>query len=159
MEVLDSRRLTGPNLIWDLPSAVLDIRCGEHSPEEVVSAWRSQLVRMLEALQWPDPKLKHKTVEAGVCLALAAPIDALYAATDINDWAAAAAESKLNGQGEAELGPNLDRLRASLEEERNPPLLALQAAAEEHGLPFLWDDDNVSVGLGRSSRTWPTRGE
>lgn len=157
MEVLDSRRLTGPNLIWDLPSAVLDVRCGEHSPVEVVGAWRTQLERMLEALQWPDPKLGHKLVKEGVCLALAAPIDALYAATDLNDWAAGAAAGVLIGQEEPALQPDCDRLRTTIDEERNAPLLALDAAAAAHGLPFLWDDDEVSVGLGKMSRTWPAR--
>ena len=28
MELLDSRRLTGPNLLWDRPSAVIDVRFG-----------------------------------------------------------------------------------------------------------------------------------
>ena len=157
MEVLDSRRLTGPNLVWDLPSAVLDIVCGEYSPDDVVRTWGDQLRRMLGALEWPDPKLNHRRVKEGLCLALAAPIDALYAATEINDWAAASAARVLAGQAEPALEPELDRLKACMDEERNERLLVLEAATAEHELPFLWDDDEVSIGLGRLSRTWPTR--
>lgn len=157
MEILDSRRLTGPNLIWDLPSAVLDVRFGDHSPHEVIEAWSTQLRRMLKALEWSDPKLNHKLVKDGVCLVLAAPIDALYAASELNDWAAAAATNILDGRDEPELRFDLDRLKACIDEERNPPLLALEAAATGHALPFLWDDERASVGLGKNSRTWPTQ--
>ena len=157
MEVLDSRRLTGPNLVWDLPSAVLDVRPGRYSRREIVDAWTRQLGRMLDALGWPDTEFAHKEVEDGLCLVLAAPIDALYAATEINDWAAAAAATVLDEGKEPALQPDLDRLRAAWEEERNGPLLTLQAAAEAQDLPFLWDDELVSIGLGKHSRTWPAR--
>ena len=40
------------------------------------------------------------------------------------------------------------------DEERNPALLALQAAAHEFGVPFLWDDDEVSLGYGQSTLIW-----
>src|SRR5690606_11896895 len=39
--------------------------------------------------------------------------------------------------------------------EASPALVALQAAATAHGLPCLPDDDEVSVGGGTGSRTWP----
>jgi UDP-N-acetylmuramyl tripeptide synthase len=40
------------------------------------------------------------------------------------------------------------------DQERNPSLLALQAAAKAHGVPFLWDDDEVSLGYGKTTRSW-----
>ena len=39
-------------------------------------------------------------------------------------------------------------------EEQNPALLALQRSAHEHDVPFLWDDDEVSVGYGKSALVW-----
>ena len=38
----------------------------------------------------------------------------------------------------------------------NPALLALQAAARARGAPFLWDDDEVSIGYGAGATTWPS---
>jgi UDP-N-acetylmuramyl tripeptide synthase len=40
-------------------------------------------------------------------------------------------------------------------EESSPAVLAMQRAAAEHRVAFLWDDDAVSVGMGTGSRTWP----
>ena len=42
-------------------------------------------------------------------------------------------------------------------EEANPELLKLESHALEHGVSFLWDDDEASLGLGRHSQTWPVR--
>ncbi|MBT8104153.1 MAG: Mur ligase, partial [Woeseiaceae bacterium] len=40
-------------------------------------------------------------------------------------------------------------------DEANTELMWLIEQAEEHGKTLLWDDDEVSVGLGCGSRTWP----
>ncbi|HVI60369.1 MAG TPA: Mur ligase family protein [Luteimonas sp.] len=39
--------------------------------------------------------------------------------------------------------------------EANPALVALRDAAAARGLPFLADDDEVSIGMGEGARTWP----
>jgi len=49
------------------------------------------------------------------------------------------------------------RLRAALELERNPALLAMRAAARGRGLNFLAGEDAVSVGSGTGVRIWPER--
>ncbi|MDX1554886.1 MAG: Mur ligase family protein, partial [Xanthomonadales bacterium] len=41
--------------------------------------------------------------------------------------------------------------------EAYPPVLAMQNAAAEHRVPFLWDDDEVSVGYGRTARVWAAK--
>ena len=41
-------------------------------------------------------------------------------------------------------------------EEANPKLCALQAAARRRGVPFVWDDDEVSLGMGHKSQCWPS---
>ena len=46
-------------------------------------------------------------------------------------------------------------LRERIAAERSPALIALAAAAERHGVTLLADDEWVSLGLGRGSRTWP----
>ncbi len=48
-------------------------------------------------------------------------------------------------------------LLASAEEEANLDLMALIADAKQHGKTLLWDDDEVSIGLGSGSETWAVR--
>jgi UDP-N-acetylmuramyl tripeptide synthase len=94
---------------------------------------------------------------SGVSLALTAPVDALYAATEVNEWAWEAARTRLAGKAEPDLAEAAVRLRETIAAESNPPLLALRAAARERGVLFLSDDDLVSVGAGTGSLTWPAR--
>jgi cyanophycin synthetase len=42
-------------------------------------------------------------------------------------------------------------------EEANPKLMKLIGDAAHHGKTLLWDDDEVSVGLGSGAKTWPVR--
>ena len=51
-------RLTGPNILWRRPSAVLDVRIGEgEDAEAAVAAWREQARRILDAVGWGDEDL------------------------------------------------------------------------------------------------------
>ena len=52
------------------------------------------------------------------------------------------------------LDTDLERLRGEFAGEANPPLLALQEEAGRQGVPFLWDDDAVSVGYGATAKVW-----
>ena len=40
MKLLDSRRLTGPNLLWDREGAVLDVSLSPAEAEAAVESWR-----------------------------------------------------------------------------------------------------------------------
>ena len=51
----------------------------------------------------------------------------------------------------------IEEVQSAIEEEKNPALLDLEQAANEHGMSFLWDDDYVSIGHGKGSQTWPFR--
>jgi hypothetical protein len=42
---------------------------------------------MLEALDWPSARFSSRQLLGGVSLAFSASIDALYAASEINEWA------------------------------------------------------------------------
>ena len=157
MEYLDARRLTGPNLLWDEAGSILDVGCTPDEVEFVVAIWQRSVREMLAAVGWESERLCTKALTGGVSLAFSAPIDALYAATEINEYAwtviaAEAAASEPPSADEAAL-----RIREEIGAEVNPPLLALKAAARERGVAFLWDDDEVSVGLGHGSRCWPFR--
>jgi len=155
VEVLDSRRLTGPNIVTAGPGAILDIVVEEgEETEPVVAAWTRQVERILEAVGWGGTEPVHRIFPGGMSLAFHAPIDALYAATEVNEWAWQAAEAELAGEEASDFDAASERLRGEIAGEVKPLVLALEAAAAERGVAFLWDDDRVSIGLGRGSRTW-----
>ncbi|MDX1380743.1 MAG: Mur ligase family protein [Xanthomonadales bacterium] len=153
LELLDSRRLTGANLFWDRPSAILDVAIdGPAGP--VVEAWQAAAASLLDAVGHPDEETRHRLYAGGANLLISAPIDALYSMCELNEvaWGCAL---HAHGPGAApDLAEEVPRLTRLFDEERNSRLLALQAAAREHEVPFLWDDDEVSVGYGRSVRVW-----
>jgi cyanophycin synthetase len=152
-ELRDSRRLTGANLHWERPSAILDVAI-EGPAEALVGAWERAAREWLEAVGYADEKTCHRLFEGGASLLISAPIDVLYSMCELNEVAWASALHAL-GQGEApDPAEEVPRLTRLFDEERNSRLLALQAAARAHDVPFLWDDDEVSVGYGRSARIW-----
>ena len=157
MEFLDARRLPGPNLLFDGPAAVVDVACSAEEADAIESCWRGAIQSMLAALDWRDAEINRKNLIDGMSLGFTAPIDVLYAACEINEWAWAVCEAQL---GDGEL-PDFDEARAAIEasaaEERNPALIDMQNRALKRGVAFLWDDDEASLGLGRTSITWPVR--
>jgi len=156
LTVRDSRRLTGPNILWDHPGAVLDLdRDPAFDPQPAIDAWRGQVRRMLDAVGWQAQQVTSRVLPDGVSLAISAPIDALYAATEITEWAWRSTREMLAGEVEPELEQDADKLRELIAAEVNPALLALRDAARAHGVSFLSDDDFASVGLGAGSRCWP----
>ena len=158
MEFLDARRLTGPSLIFDGPGSILDVSCTPEEAGRLIPVWANHVARMLEALDWPSAHFSSRQLLGGVSLAFSAPIDALYAASEINEWAWAASAFEL---GVSEEEPDFDEtakaIRASATEEANAELMWLIDEAAAHGKTLLWDDDYVSIGLGRGSQTWPVR--
>jgi cyanophycin synthetase len=94
-------------------------------------------------------------VPGGASLVISAPIDALYAATELNEWAWSVSAETLTGEAPEDFAAAANRLRATIAEERRASTIALQDAAASHHVTFLSDDDLVSVGLGMGSRTWP----
>jgi UDP-N-acetylmuramyl tripeptide synthase len=152
-ELKDSRRLTGANLHWDRPSAILDVAI-DGSAEDVLSAWERAARAWLEAVGRPEEQTCSRLFDGGASLLISAPIDALYSMCELNEVAWASALHAL-GQGPApDRDEEVSRLLGLFKEERNPRLLELQAAARAHDVPFLWDDDEVSIGYGASARVW-----
>ena len=157
MEFLDARRLTGPNLIWDAPGSILDIACDADEAEQLIPFCERELGRMLDAVGWGGESIRHRRLDGGISIAFSAPIDALYAASAINEWLWARCDAAFNGAATPGFDVTVAELIEAITEEVNPALLTLEAAADEHGLAFLWDDDEVSIGHGRGSQTWPFR--
>jgi cyanophycin synthetase len=163
MSLLDSRRLTGPNLLWDREGAVLDISLEPAEADAadaadaegaLIAAWRREARRLLDAVGWRDEETAVRRFPGGASLAISAPVDALYAATEVNEEAWASALASLRGEAAPDSAA-VERLKAAIERERNPALLALRAAAKARNVAFLSDDRQASVGLGVGSLTWP----
>ncbi|HEV7516146.1 MAG TPA: Mur ligase family protein, partial [Thermoanaerobaculia bacterium] len=148
----ESRRLTGRGLLLDRAGAVLDVALGE-SEEGVIEIWRENARRLLDDLGWGGEVLAVRRFPGGASLALSAPIDALYAATEVNEaaWALATGLAGAPSLSRKDVARLAGRIRA----EANPRLLALRAAAIAHGVAFLWDDEEATVGLGSGSLTFP----
>lgn len=157
MEFLDARRLTGPSLLFDGPGSILDVRCSAGEVAQLVTVWEQHLRRMLEELGWKDCELQSLQLAGGVSLGFTAPIDSLYAASEINEWAWAACDAELNGAEAPDFDAAAAGFRTAIEAEANDELMALAALAVERGVTLLWDDDEASLGLGGSCQTWPVR--
>ncbi|MBM3975965.1 MAG: Mur ligase [Planctomycetes bacterium] len=154
----DSRRLRGANFLWDRPSAILDVGLEQHEDgNALVRAWRGELARILPLVGWQREEAAARVFPGGAMLAISAPMDALLAATEVNEWAFASACEVLRGESPrdaATLAAAASALREKIDAQRNPRLPALRAAAIEHGVPFYWDDKLASVGHGRWSRNY-----
>jgi cyanophycin synthetase len=112
----NSRRLTGSNLFFDSAGAVLET-VGVAVDETLLAGWRSRVLRARSSLHWPDsaarpatrgPAAQSRTAQrasstavrrhaTGTSLALAAPCDQLFTATEINEWALCAALVEADG--------------------------------------------------------------
>lgn len=162
----DSRRLTGPNLHFDVPGAVLET-LGPAPSDEVVAAWRTHVLDSCRALGWPL-QIDARRHAGGVALALTAPCDQLFCATEVNEWAwlralrrfeECADEEAFHAPGhpaawdEDSAQRTLALLAAG---ERRPDLIGLIDAASAHRLRTLVDDDEMSIGGGAGSRVWPS---
>ena len=168
MELLESRRLTGPGLLLDREGAALEVSFAP-GEEGVVRLWRERVRSLLDALGWQDETIAVRPFPGGASLAITAPLDALFAACDVAETAWEEAVAAVGGGGEPD-EPNTPRepgepedqpprtpeaLRAAIEAERDPELVALRDAAAAHGVTFLIDDKAVTVGLGTGARTFP----
>src|SRR6476646_10409556 len=97
MQILDSRRLTGPNLLLSRAGAVLEVSLEPEEADAAVAAWRASVKRLLAAVGWSDEEIAVRLFSGGASLAFSAPIDSLYAATEANELAWAAAEATVAG--------------------------------------------------------------
>lgn len=154
MRLLDSRRLTGPNLLWQHPGAVIDVAFGELNPRLVIGAWESEARRLLDEVGWQQEQLCVRCFEGGASLAISAPLDALYSATEVNEAAWDAACDLVAGSKRQLLQRVARQLQEEIRDEERPRLQRLLAAAKAHAVPVVLDTDRVSFGLGKYSAGW-----
>jgi cyanophycin synthetase len=149
------------------------LETGVHDPAVLV-AWRERVLRARAELRWPAATAHAVPHETGASLALSAPADQLFTATEVNEWALAASiaereparapaliDALAAEQPEEMELPVLEtagallRLRRRAAREANPRLRALIEAAQSHGLPYLLDDETLTLGAGAGGRSWP----
>ncbi|MBK8259805.1 MAG: Mur ligase [Nannocystis sp.] len=161
MELLDARRLTGPNLQLRGAGALVELRFA--SPEEADRALPLldlEHEALTRALGLPPADLRRRRFidregREGAALATPAPLDALYTALDALELAVQRVRAGLRGDDPGPLSAALPPLLAARQREARPALLALVAAAEARGLPVLVDDELCTLGHGARSITWP----
>ncbi len=155
MQLTDVRRLTGKNLILDGPGAVGEAQLDAGRGGLAVALWRRYMRAMLEAIGWQQEVVRVRSYTGGASLAVSAPLDGLYVATDLIEWAWGATTAVLEGKPAGDLETAAAEFRAAIAKEASPQLIALAAAAAEKGTVLLVGEDQVSLGLGRASRLWP----
>lgn len=158
----ESRRLTGANRSSATPAVVL-VPLGPAARDGAAHGrWVAQVVSMCSALGWPSPLPRVHQGAASVSLAFAAPPACLFTATEVNEWAWERAAAGHAGHAQAgfvlaqpatEFPAEHFRQRAAAE--RSRPLERLRDAAQQRGLPWLEDDDTVSIGEGAFCKVWP----
>lgn len=156
MQLLDSRRLTGPSLMHDSPAVIAEVAFDPaDEPSRAIVVWRQQLARIFTALGWGEPETRVREHRGGAALVFVAPIDLLMPATDVNELAVACAAAILSGAEPLELEPKLSEIEHAIRTARDPALLALESAARARAIPFLLDDAALTLGMAQKSRTYP----
>lgn len=154
MEILNTRRITGPSLFTELPGAILEVDVPTARQDEAVQVWETNVRRYLNAVGWKNATTLHRKYENGISLYFTAPIDALYAACEVNEAAWHLTVSDMNDTPSGSFGDDVARLKNEITAELNPSILALKEAAQTNSVRFLQADEMVSVGTGTGSQTF-----
>ncbi|MBA6354613.1 MULTISPECIES: Mur ligase family protein [unclassified Colwellia] len=156
----DQRRLTGKSLLWNKPGAIIDAFVSGIDKQTVVDQWLIYVNQLLAAVDWQDESTCYRIFEDGISLAISAPMDALYASCDVNEAAWDFACSKIltgsiSDTHQQEMDKTVTRLKQMIAEEANPALLNLIDLAINNHVDYLVDDDEFSLGYGKSCQRWP----
>lgn len=151
----DYRRLTGPGLLWERPGAVLDVFFTGFDTSEVLRLWEEHARRALDGVGWTGETVTFRSFDGGVNLAISAPMDQLYSAIFVAQTAWHFCAADLLSEPAGDFSQMIGDVRDVMVREANPALITLIKAAEEHGVDVLCDDDELSLGHGTGSMTWP----
>jgi UDP-N-acetylmuramyl tripeptide synthase len=153
--ILDEvRRLTGPNLLWDKPGAILDIEYDRIDVSKLVGNWQHWSKMCLFEIGWSDEQCVHRLHAYGANLAISAPLDSLYIACDLAELIWSCCEAELQNTELPDWQAESRKLKALWLEQSNHRLLAIVAAAKQADVTCLIDDDKLSLGLGASTKIW-----
>jgi UDP-N-acetylmuramyl tripeptide synthase len=143
----------------------------------LIEGWRTRVARARASLGWTISGVVARRHLGGVSLALAAPPDQLFTATEVNEWALCAAllardparwsdleqalaADALEGVADpAAVTPPvleeqaaLERLALLASREARPDLIRLLEAAAAHALPYVLDETLLTLGAGIGGR-------
>jgi len=141
-------------LFTELPGAILEVDVPTARQDEAVQVWETNVRRYLNAVGWKNATTLHRKYENGISLYFTAPIDALYAACEVNEAAWHLTVSDMNDTPSGSFGDDVARLKNEITAELNPSILALKEAAQTNSVRFLQADEMVSVGTGTGSQTF-----
>jgi UDP-N-acetylmuramyl tripeptide synthase len=150
----DSRRITGPGMIWNKRGALVDVLVDGFDKDAVVTVWKTQIERVLDALGWQESYTNHRIFENGATLLISAPTDLLYSAVFVIETSWHLTAHRLLELEPQDFGKLITDLKEVVKLEANPALIALQEAADEKAIDILSDDDFVSLGHGNGSKVW-----
>ena len=166
----------GANLFFAVTGATLELTAVP-CDESLLGAWRARVERARAALGWDATEMVTRSHAGGVSLSIAAPVDQLFLATEVNEWALCAS---LHERDPAR-GPKLEAalLVAALEyapgeidapvleesaamarfarlaaREARPALRVLLAEARTRALPSLLDEQLLTLGAGAGGRSF-----
>lgn len=155
-----SRRLTGPNRWTSGPAVIIDISWDSQVDESELSQYFAQWSRLVreaaEHVGWSDIELAIHREPKAAMFTFTTPIDELYVGCSLADVAMEEVHKAHSSKHQATLSE--EAIAALLHEQKqdsNPSLIAMKESAEKHDIPFLWDDDDVSLGLGKFAQIWP----
>jgi UDP-N-acetylmuramyl tripeptide synthase len=151
----DTRRLTGPSLLWERPGAVLDVFFNDVAPDAFIRVWQRNVRRVLNAVGWLDQTHIERQFDGGANLAISAPMDQLYSAIFVAQTAWHFSVAELLGEEPNDFASMVDDLKSVMQREANPRLIALMDEANRRQIDVLCDDDDISLGHGMGSQTWP----
>ena len=158
MELVDARRLTGPNLQTKQPGAVAEVAFHEgDDPQRCYERWQHHLKAICSHLPFEGAPTVARFYDRGAAWVLPGPVDRLYAAILACEYAVAMTVAETKGTDGPDLQETLAAIQTEFDAEACGRLLEIQAEARRQQVPFLWDDDFVSVGYGQKSVTWVER--
>jgi cyanophycin synthetase len=172
----------GGNLFFASAGAVLEVVAVVSVDDALIAAWRMRIDRAAKRLGWSGCRAIARRHASGASLAISAPSDQLFLATEVNEWALCAAlverdpvgwcglEAALIAQAQqaAENSPNpeadippvieesaaLARFERLSSRESHPKLRALLDAAAARGLPHVVDESDLTLGAGAGGRSY-----
>jgi UDP-N-acetylmuramyl tripeptide synthase len=172
----------GANLFFAGTGAVLEV-VGVPLDDALIAGWRERVERAGAHLNWGKSAAVARHHAGGVSLAIAAPGDQLFLATEVNEWALCAAlvdrdPARFNSLEEALVaealraaadvanptaavpptlaeGAALARFKRLAATESQPRLRRLLEAATARGLPYVVDETELTLGAGAGGRNFP----
>ena len=129
----DSRRLTGPGLMWEKPGAIVEVVAKGIDPEQLAAVWHRQACRVLDAVGWGHEECCSRPHEDGFNLAISAPMDQLYSAIFVAQAAWHYTASEMLEAMPIPFEQMIADLQGVMASEARPELIALQKAAVDHG--------------------------